>query len=116
MVSPRGKPEICAAYKHIHIKAALFKHIPHNARIRVSACCVMFFIAPRVKPAVPHFHAHFGHVREHFIVAGKILFNPAAEIKGRQAALRRAVGKVGITRTVRCKQRNVYSAAAIAVP
>ena len=42
-------------------------------------------------------------------MAGKILFNPVAEIKGRQAALHRAVGKVGITRTVRCKQRNVYS-------
>ena len=51
-------------------KLSLFLIIPKSNPPIVGACCVMFFVTPRVKPAVTHFHTHFRHVREHFIVAG----------------------------------------------
>ena len=76
---------------------------------------MVLFVAPGVKPAVPHFHAHFGNAREHFVVLGEVFFHAAAEIERGQATFGSAVEKILPARSVRRKKRNIYSAFSVTV-
>ena len=109
------KSEIGATDEHIHIHASLFQHIGNGFYVIGSARGVMLFVTPRVKPAVPHLHAHLGRIGEKPVVHGKAFLHVTAEIQSCDAPLYHSVPQGLLRVTVRGKKRNVDAAADITV-